>query len=291
MDEKLIERFSIKKDYPLAPISWFKTGGNAEYYCSPKSVEELSELLKEVSLPITIIGNMSNILISDKGLKGLVIKLNNLNKININNDEIEVEAGCLNKTLCSNACRNGLSGLEFLNAIPGTVGGAIKMNAGVPQREIKDIVKSCKIINFHGDIYDKSLEELGFKYRGSNTNNSEIILSAKLKLDFGKEEEIYATMQEMFKIREKSQPIKERTGGSTFKNPEGHSAWKLIDEAGLRGYSIGGAKISEKHTNFIINYNNAKSSDIENLINLAKEKVFQNSGIKLESEIKILGEK
>ncbi|MCV6599348.1 MAG: UDP-N-acetylmuramate dehydrogenase [Alphaproteobacteria bacterium] len=281
-----------KKD--LKPISWFKTGGKADFFYTPSSIVDLQEFMKKVSseIPVYIIGNLSNVLIRDDGIKGIVIKLKNekFKFVDVKEGLVEVGAGALNRNLCLKACEKGQAGLEFLNAIPGTVGGAIKMNAGAYGKEVKDIFISCRIMDMQGNIRVVTADEIYFSYRKSSIKDEEIILSAIFKTEHSTPEEITNIMLDMAESRKNSQPIRAKTGGSTFKNPESCSAWKLIDEAGLRGHVIGGAKISEQHTNFIVNFDNAKSKDIEDLINLAKEKVLQNSGIELQTEIKILGE-
>lgn len=283
----------IMKNQPLAPYSWFKVGGNAEYLYAPSSVIDLQEFFRQrpIEMPITIIGNLSNTLIRDAGVKGFVVKLSNeeFKQVNIKGTEVEVGCGLSNRIMCSKAKDAGLSGLEFLNCIPGTVGGAIKMNAGAYGSEIKDVLISCRVMDSSGLIVDLKAKDIEFAYRTSSIRNELVIISATFNTEQKSIEVIAQTMKEMQDKRDTTQPGKERTGGSTFKNPEGHSAWKLIDEVGLRGYVIGGAKISEKHTNFIVNFDNAKARDIEELIQLAQKKVYAKSGVMLESEIKIIG--
>lgn len=284
----------VEENKDLKPMSWFKTGGKVDFFYTPSSIIDLQGFLKKVPSEVSlhIIGNLSNVLIRDGGIKGVVIKLNNekFRFVDITEGFVEVGAGALNRNMCLKACEKGQAGLEFLNAIPGTVGGAIKMNAGAYGKEVKDIFVSCRVMDMLGNIRVVTADEISFSYRKSSIKDEEIIISAIFKTEQSTPEAITNIMLDMAESRKNSQPIREKTGGSTFKNPEGHSAWKLVDEAGLRGYVIGGAKISEQHTNFIVNFDNAKSKDIEDLINLAKEKVLEKTGIELHAEIKILGE-
>jgi UDP-N-acetylmuramate dehydrogenase len=283
------------KHKSLAPYSWFKVGGDAEYLYVPSSVVDLTEFYRQVptEMPVTIIGNLSNTLVRDGGVKGFVVKLSNseFKYVKIDRTEVEVGAGMINRNLCLEACKKGLSGLEFLTCIPGSIGGAIKMNAGAYGSEIKDVLVSCRVMDSSGEIKNLKAKDILFGYRKSSIRDELMIVSATFKCTRKPKAEIAKTMEEMLEKRKDTQPGKEKTGGSTFKNPEGDkAAWQLIDEAGLRGYSIGGAKISEKHTNFIVNYDNANAKDIESLIDLAKVKVYEKTGIMLESEIKIIGE-
>lgn len=286
---------SIEKDKDLAPLTWFKVGGKAEYFYTPSSIADLQEFFKQAptEMPITTVGNFSNVLIRDGGIKGFVVKLDGqaFKNMRIEHNTVEVGAGALNRSMCLEACKLGLSGLEFLSDIPGTVGGAIKMNAGAYGKEIKDVLISCRVMNRAGDIHILEAKDIDFTYRKASFQSDVLIISAIFKVIEKPSEEIEKTMQEMSDKKNASQPVKEKTGGSTFKNPEGDKkAWELIDEAGLRGYEFCGAKVSEQHTNFIVNHNNATATEIESLIEVIKARVFEKSGVMLETEIKIIGE-
>ena len=295
----------IYHNYNIGKYSWFKTGGNAEIFAIVENVEELQSLINKYdNKDITILGAGSNCLIRDGGIDGLVIKLAGdflkidiLNKSNasINNDDIcFVKAGSavLSAKLSNFLISNNLIGGEFLDTIPGSVGGMIITNAGCFGGEVKDILLSADLlINNHIDTYAN--KDLCFQYRASKVPKNAIILSAIFKMTQGNENDIIMAKNRIQQMREKRKQnqIIGLTCGSTFANPEGHRAWELIDKVGLRGYKIGGAMFSEKHCNFIVNFNNAKAQDIENLIELAKQKVLDKFGIELKTEIRILGKK
>ena len=289
----------------IGKYSWFKTGGNAEIFAIIENVEELQSLIhKYDNKDITILGAGSNCLIRDGGINGLVIKLAGdflkidiLNKSNasINNDDIcFVKAGSavLSAKLSNFFISNNLIGGEFLDTIPGSVGGMIITNAGCFGGEIKDILLSADLlINNHIDTYAN--KDLCFQYRKSQVPKNAVIMSATFKFKIGNENDMRLAQEKIKQMREKRKQnqIVGLTCGSTFANPEGYSAWELIDKVGLRGYKIGGAMFSEKHCNFIVNFNNAKAQDIENLIELAKQRVLDKFGIELKTEIRILGKK
>ena len=295
----------IFHDYNIGKYSWFKTGGNAEIFAVVENSRELQSLINKYdNKDITILGAGSNCLIRDGGIDGLVIKLAGdflkidiLNKSNasINNDDIcLVKAGSavLSAKLSNFLISNNLIGGEFLDTIPGSVGGMIITNAGCFGGEVKDILLSADLlINNHIDTYAN--KDLCFQYRASKVPKNAVILSAIFKMTQGNENDIIMAKNRIQQMREKRKQnqIIGLTCGSTFANPEGHRAWELIDKVGLRGYKIGGAMFSEKHCNFIVNFNNAKAQDIENLIELAKQKVLDKFGIELKTEIRILGKK
>ena len=295
----------IFHNYNIGKYSWFKTGGNAEIFAIVESINELQEVVSANSKKdITILGAGSNCLIRDGGIDGLVIKLAgdflkidilNTSNVSINNDDIcFVKAGSavLSAKLSNFLISNNLIGGEFLDTIPGSVGGMIITNAGCFGGEVKDILLSADLlINNHIDTYAN--KDLCFQYRASKVPKNAIILSAIFKMTQGNENDIIMAKNRIQQMREKRKQnqIIGLTCGSTFANPEGHRAWELIDKVGLRGYKIGGAKLSEKHCNFIVNFNNAKAQDIENLIELAKQKVLDKFGIELKTEIRILGKK
>lgn len=285
-------------DEPMKKHTSFKIGGTADYFFKATTLEELQNIIKFAKikeLPITIIGNGSNLLVTDKGIRGLVIKID-IKKLKIEKKDefavIEVGAGNKLMALATKMKDEELSGLEGLSGIPGSVGGAIVMNAGAYGKEMKDVVLSTTCMDKNGKLYTFSNEEQEFSYRNSIFQKKDyIIIETKLKLEYGKKDEIQKRMEEYFKSRKEKQPIKYPSAGSSFKRQEGIITAKLIDDVGLKGYKIGGAQVSEKHAGFIVNYNNATATDVINLINYIKEKVYSKYGIKIEEEIKIIGER
>lgn len=285
-------------DEPMKKHTSFKIGGTADYFFKATTLEELQNIIKFAKikeLPITIIGNGSNLLVTDKGIRGLVIKID-IKKLKIEKKDefavIEVGAGNKLMALATKMKDEELSGLEGLSGIPGSVGGAIVMNAGAYGKEMKDVVLSTTCMDKNGKLYTFSNEEQEFSYRNSIFQKKDyIIIETKLKLEYGKKDEIQKKMEEYFKSRKEKQPIEYPSAGSSFKRQEGIITAKLIDDVGLKGYKIGGAQVSEKHAGFIVNYNNATATDVINLINYIKEKVYSKYGIKIEEEIKIIGER
>lgn len=285
-------------DEPMKKHTSFKIGGTADYFFKATTLEELQNIIKFAKikeLPITIIGNGSNLLVTDKGIRGLVIKID-IKKLKIEKKDefavIEVGAGNKLMALATKMKDEELSGLEGLSGIPGSVGGAVVMNAGAYGKEMKDVVLSTTCMDKNGKLYTFSNEEQEFSYRNSIFQKKDyIIIETKLKLEYGKKDEIQKRMEEYFKSRKEKQPIEYPSAGSSFKRQEGIITAKLIDDVGLKGYKIGGAQVSEKHAGFIVNYNNATATDVINLINYIKEKVYSKYGIKIEEEIKIIGER
>ena len=284
-------RGELFSDVNISSSSWFKVGGPAELLYIPADELDLINFMTnlDAEIPIFVIGASSNILIRDGGIKGVVIKLGNSFKgINLHNNKLSVGAYLNNMILAKYAHNNRLLGFDFLSGIPGTVGGSIKMNAGCYGMEMADIIIKIKVIDRLNGLSVISAKDLNMEYRKSTLPNDTVIISAYLKVN----KEIINNAINYTNIKEKrlkSQPINQLTGGSTFKNPPGYKAWKLIEKAGCRGLSIGGAKISDMHTNFIINYNNATAKDIETLGNIVRDKVYHNSGIKLDWEILKVG--
>ena len=284
-------------DEPMKKYTSFKIGGTADEFIKVKDEQELKEALKYAKnkkLKITIIGNGSNLLVLDKGIRGLVIKID-IQKLEIEKKEkyaeITVGSGYKTMALGIKLMDEGISGFEELSGIPGTIGGAIFMNAGAYGKEIKDINISTICMDYDGKIFELPNKEQEFEYRSSIFNKKDyIILETKLKLEYGKKEEIKKKMDEYLSSRKEKQPIEYPSAGSTFKRQEGVITAKLIDECGLKGFKIGGAKVSEKHAGFIINYNNAKAKDVIDLIRYVKEKVYEKYGIKIKEEIRIVGE-
>jgi UDP-N-acetylmuramate dehydrogenase len=282
-----------RNNYPLSHLTWFKVGGAAEIFLKPIDIHDLASFLaqNQQTRPVTVLGAGSNIIIRDGGIDGVVVKLGqSFTTIKlIDDDHILVGSSCLNFNLAKFCQLHLITGFEFLSGIPGTIGGGVVMNAGAYNSEFKDILLAIEVTDHSGNIITIPNEKIGFKYRGTDLAKDLIVTKAIFKVAIGDRELITAKMNEINKIRLATQPIKERTGGSTFANPNGHKAWQLIDKAGMRGYRVGGASISELHCNFMINHGNASASDLENLGNLVKKRVFEDSGVELKWEIKRIG--
>ena len=287
-------RGAFKQNYNLKHLTWLKVGGSADIFFKPEDIEDLKTFLKEHNnrFPITVIGAGSNLIIRDKGIEGVVIKLGrNFTDIQfVDNNFIAAGAGCLNSSLAKFCLVNAITGFEFLIGIPGTVGGGVAMNAGSYGCEFKDIVASVEVLDKEGNLVILDIDQIGFSYRANSLPKdlifTRVFFKAKNKEDINK---IKQKMDEISAIRSSSQPVSEKTGGSTFANPEGFRAWELIDKAGLRKTRVGGACMSEMHCNFMINDNNATATDMENLGELIRQKVKENSGIELQWEIKRIG--
>ncbi len=282
----------IKYDQKLAKFSWFGVGGSAEILLMVEDEISLSNFLKDkpIELEMFTIGAGSNILIRDKGVKGVVLLTRKLNKININkNGIITAQAGAMDAEVARFARDHKRTGLEFLLGIPGTIGGGIRMNSGAFGSEFKDILIDVKAINHSGEFKTFSNQELGMKYRNIEISKEWIFCSARLNTNKGEKKIIENKMKKIISLRKKAQPTGVKTGGSTFKNPDGYKAWQLIDKAGCRGIKIGDAMISEKHCNFIINSKHSTAQEIEDLGEYVKEKVLRSSGIDLSWEIKRVG--
>ncbi len=278
---------NIKVNEPMSKHTSFKTGGPADVFVTPETKDEIVKLLK-LDVKKTIIGNGSNILVKDGGIRGLVIKINT-NNFKIENDIIYADAGCSLARLSRLAMENSLSGLEFACGIPGTLGGAIYMNAGAYGGEMKDVVVETEALDREGNI--RIIKNHEFGYRSSCfQNNDLIIISSKLQLQHGDMNTIKEKMDENMSSRKQKQPIDKPNAGSTFKRPKDNFAAKLIQDAGLKGYSIGDAQVSDLHAGFIINKGNATSKDILELMKYVREKVNTEYGVMLEPEIKIIGE-
>jgi len=284
----------LKQNYNLKHLTWLKVGGDADIFFKPEDIEDLKIFLKENNnrFPITVIGAGSNLIIRDKGVEGVVIKLGrNFTDIQfVDNNLIVAGAGCLNSSLAKFCLVNSITGFEFLIGIPGTLGGGVAMNAGSYGCEFKDIVASVEVLDTEGNLIIIPLDRIGFSYRTNSLPKdlifTRVFFQAKNKEDTNK---IKQKMDEISAIRSSSQPVSEKTGGSTFANPKGFKAWELIDKAGLRSARVGGACMSEMHCNFMINDNNATATDMENLGELIRQKVKENSGIELQWEIKRIG--
>lgn len=291
----ILEEDSIKVDEPMKKHISFKVGGPADFLVKPKTEEELSQVIKfakKENIHFIVIGNGSNLLVKDGGIRGMVIELSdNFNNYEIEGNIIKAQSGALLAVLGRNALKNSLTGFEFASGIPGTLGGALAMNAGAYGGEMKQVVKSVRLMDREGNIFELSNEEMKFEYRRSIlTTNDYIVLSAAIELQQGDTDEIKETMEDYANRRSTKQPLKFPSAGSTFKRPEGHFAAKLIDDCGLRGLSLRGAQVSDKHCGFVINPGEANAKDILDLIFIVKSTVNAKFGIMLEEEVKILGE-
>lgn len=283
---------NIKKNELMKNHTSFKIGGEADFFCEPSSVGEVSECIefaKKENIPYTVIGNGSNLLVGDKGIRGLVIKIDkNYSDFEIDEGTVRAQSGILLSRLASVALNHGLSGLEFASGIPGTLGGGIYMNAGAYGAEMKDLVKSVTFL-WDGKIITK--HDLDFGYRRSFfTGKNAVILSAELELAAADYAEIKAKMEDLRQRRAEKQPLSVPSAGSTFKRPEGYFAGKLIEDAGLKGFKIGGAKVSEKHSGFVVNDGGASAQDVVMLIKHIQNTVFDKFGVELETEVKFMGD-
>lgn len=281
--------------YNLAPITWFKVGGKAEIFFKPEDVEDLSFFLKNLdpAVNVTILGNCSNVIIRDGGIDGVVVKLGkNFAKIQLEKrTKIKCGAGALNYYVSNFALNNSKSALEFLIGIPGTIGGGIKMNAGAYGSEFKDVLSNIKAIDRKGNIFDISPNDAGFGYRKSSIPDDYIFVEAEFNVNDSDQKIISEKMAKINEQRSSTQPVKEKTGGSTFANPSEYKAWELIDKVGMRGYKIGDAGFSELHCNFMINHGNATAKDLEDLGELARDKVREKFSQELKWEIRRIGKK
>lgn len=294
--EKIISKKRIKQNEPMKNHTSFKIGGPAEFYIKITSIKELQKILefaKKEKIKITILGNGSNVLVSDSGIKGIVIRTN-LKEIKIepkeqNKIEITVDDATPIGFLAQKLLKEEITGFEEISGIPGTIGGAILMNAGAHGKEMKDIVTEITAIDYNGKIHKFTNEQAKFTYRNSIFSSGKyIILQAKIILEKGNAKEIKAKMDEYAQFRKEKQPIEYPSAGSTFKRGIDFITAKLIDDAGLKGYTIGGAKVSEKHAGFIINTGNATAQDVLDLAKYVTDKVYEKFGKKIEFEIKIV---
>ncbi len=285
-------RGRVFTNYPLHKKTWFGVGGSAEVYVEPADIEDLSKLLQFMPpVPVTLLGGGSNVLIRDGGIVGVTIHLGKeFHTISVEDTKIVCDGGVSLIELARVAAKNGVTGFEFLSGIPGTVGGAVRMNAGAHGKCLEDILTSLTIVTREGDVREIDPKETEvFGYRTCYLPNDWIFVRAVFQGQKGKTEDILATMADYKHKRENNQPTGVKTAGSTFKNPHGLQAWALIDKAGFRGYRRGGAMVSEKHTNFLINLGDATAKDIESLGEEIREKVWNDTGVELEWEIKKLG--
>jgi len=286
-------RGKLTPSAPLAPLVWFKSGGAAEWLFEPADVEDFVDFLRELdpAVPVMALGLGSNLIVRDGGVPGVVVRLGKVfAKIDrVDETTLRCGGGASGILVSSTARDVGIAGLEFLRGIPGTVGGFVRMNGGAYGREVRDILVSAKIVLRSGELVELPLDQLGYTYRHSEVPEGAVVVEATFRGIPGKPEAIGAEMDAIARAREESQPLRSRTGGSTFKNPAGHKAWALIDAAGCRGLRQGDAQVSEKHCNFLLNLGSATSADIEALGEEVRRRVARKSDITLEWEIQRVG--
>lgn len=306
-----LPQLGLLQDEPMKKHTTFRIGGPADYYAEPdmSQISKLIEMAKACDMPVTVIGNGSNLLVGDKGIRGLVIGIGKgLSEIDVteavaqqstaqdltaqdNGHIITAGAGAILAAVAAKAAEASLSGLEFASGIPGSVGGAVVMNAGAYGGEIKDVLIDATVLTAEGELKTVTRDELDLSYRHSIVpEKGYIVLSARFRLTPKPKDEIKSYMAELRAKRVEKQPLEYPSAGSTFKRPEGYFAAKLIEDAGLKGFSVGGAMVSEKHSGFVINYNDATASDVMELCRQVREKVKALSGVELEMEVKRLGE-
>ena len=298
---------TILLEEPMKKHTTFRIGGNADMFVSPEieKIPEIVALAKECDVPVTVIGNGSNLLVGDKGIRGLVLAISKgADRVVVqpedtelvacaegNKVRIQADAGALLSKVAAEAARNRLTGFEFAAGIPGTIGGAVVMNAGAYGGEIKDVLVSARVLTPDGNVLELSNEELDLSYRHSCIpEQGYIVLDAVLELERGDEAQIRGAMEDFKGRRIEKQPLEYPSAGSTFKRPEGYFAGKLIQDAQLRGYRVGGAQVSEKHCGFVINTDNATAQDVLRLIEDVKQKVYEEFQVELEPEVKMIGE-
>ena len=289
-----LPKLKLMTDEPMRDHTTFRVGGPADVFVCPDS-EELPVVLrlaKEHQIPVTVIGNGSNLLVSDLGIRGLVIEIGNqMDEIAVEGPRIRAGAGALLSKVAQIAAGASLGGMEFAAGIPGSIGGAVVMNAGAYGGEIKDIIVSATVLDADGNVQTLTKEELDLSYRHSCImDKNYYVMEAEFELCSKPEEEIRSVMAELRQKRLEKQPLEFPSAGSTFKRPEGYFAGKLIQDAGLRGYQVGDAQVSEKHCGFVINRGNASAADILQLIREVQQKVKETFGVTLETEVRILGE-
>ena len=292
---EIIDNKKVFVNEPMKNHTTFRIGGPADYFIVPTEVKEIEavvRLCENESVPYYVIGNGSNLLVADMGFRGVIIQIfKSMNLIKIDGDVVTCQAGASLAQIAMAALEHELSGLEFAAGIPGTLGGAVRMNAGAYGGEMKDVLESATVLTRDGNILKLTKDELEFNYRTSVIEKTGyIVLEAVLKLKAGKREEIKAVMEELRGKRVSKQPLEFPSAGSTFKRPEGYFAGKLIQDAGLKGFQVGGAKVSEKHSGFVINAGDATAADVVELMEQVKHKVFEQFGVSLEPEVRRIGE-
>ena len=291
----VIAKDSILIDEPMSRHTTFRVGGPADFFVTPKAKEEVRDVIricKEAGMPYYIIGNGSNLLVSDAGYRGVIVQIyKEMNEVKVEGDLVKAQAGALLSGIAAKALGAELSGFEFASGIPGTIGGACVMNAGAYGGEMKDVLESVTVLTGEGKIIELGRNELELGYRTSViAKKCYIVLGAVLKLERGDGEKIKTYMDELKEKRVTKQPLEYPSAGSTFKRPEGYFAGKLIQDSGLKGFTVGGAQVSEKHSGFVINKGNATAADVMELIRQVTAKVKEDTGVTMEPEVKQIGE-
>lgn len=286
-------RGKLTPDAPLAPLVWFKSGGNAQWLFEPADAEDLADFLRALdpAVPVMALGLGSNMIVRDGGVPGVVVRLGKpFAKVErLDATTLRCGGGASGILVSSTARDAGIGGIEFLRSIPGTVGGFVRMNGGAYGREVRDILVECEVVSRSGERRTLAAADLGYSYRHSMLPQGAIVIGAVFRGHPAEPAAIQAEMDRIAAAREESQPLRSRTGGSTFKNPEGHKAWALVDAAGCRGLRIGDAQVSEKHCNFLLNLGHASSAEIEGLGEEVRTRVKAHSGVTLEWEIQRVG--
>ncbi len=293
--EEILGAENVLQNELMSKHTTFKIGGAADWFLTPRNKEQIAEIFKVVKnegLPCFILGNGSNLLVGDKGIRGVVVCLyKKMDDVEINGERLYAQSGALLSKVSNAAMNASLSGVEFASGIPGTVGGAVFMNAGAYEHEISEVIESVEYMDADGNVFDVSCDKCGFGYRKSVfSEENYIILGCTLKLKMGDKEEIKSLIADFTERRVSKQPLEKPSAGSTFKRPAGYFAGGLIEQAQLKGYSVGGAQVSEKHAGFIINKGGATAKDVLSLIEHVKKTVFEKSGVLLEPEVRMIGE-
>lgn len=286
---------NVLKDELMSGHTTFRIGGPADYFVMPSSAGEIKRIIAlclEQDVPYYIIGNGSNLLVADKGYRGVIIQIfKNMKDIQVEGENIRAQAGALLSKVAAAAYEAGLEGFEFASGIPGTLGGAVRMNAGAYGGEMKQVLKSAEVLTPEGEVLTLPVEEMKMGYRTSIVSRMDyVVLGAEIALREGNKEEIRAKMDELIEKRVSKQPLEFGSAGSTFKRPEGYFAGKLIEDAGLRGFRVGNAQVSEKHCGFVINRGGATAREVAELMETVARRVEENSGVRLEPEVKKIGE-
>ena len=285
-------RGRVQEGVTLAPTTWFRVGGAAEVLVRPEDAEDLARFFAGLphEVPVTVIGAASNLIVRDGGIPGVTIRLaRGFNEIVVEEDGVICGAACLDATVAEHAAAAGLAGLEFLSGIPGTIGGAVAMNAGAYGGDVASTLDWAEIVTRSGDLVRLHVGQLGFSYRHAKLPPHSVVVRARFAARPGDKQTIAARMAEIRNSREATQPVRARTGGSTFRNPPQMKAWELIDSAGCRGLTRGGAQVSEKHCNFLLNTGDATAADLEGLGEDVRRRVLDASGVELHWEIKRVG--
>ena len=290
--KRIVAEAYVLENEPMKRHTSMEVGGPASVYIRPSNGEETAEvlkILKKETIPYYIIGNGSNLIVRDEGFDGAIVELMRLSGIKAEGTKITAECGAMLKDIAKCAAENSLTGFEFASGIPGSLGGGITMNAGAYDGEMKDIVDSVTLLDAEGNVVIKTNQEMDFSYRHSVCSDEAlVVLSAVFRLSEGSKEEIEAKMEDLSNRRREKQPLEFPSCGSTFKRPEGYFAGKLITDAGMKGYRLGGAQVSEKHAGFVINRENASANDVLDLIALVQKKVKEQFGVELKCEVKII---